>query len=108
MAMERPLKSAAAIAPMTVDLSNVEILNPDGIRPAYSNNAAILMNMHDLRLLFSEIVVTSPSDRKPHVELRASVTMSPTQFKAFAGAVSQTLTSFEKQFGEIKWPPKNQ
>jgi hypothetical protein len=58
--------------------------------------------------MFTEIVVSGPTDVHPKVELRANVTMAPTQFKAFADAIAQTLAAFQKQFGEITWPPKNQ
>jgi len=102
------LPPPGALPPISLDLNKAEVVNPDGIRPAYSNNAALMMAPHDVRILFSEIVINSPTDTVPEVELRANISMAPTQFKAFALAVGQTLASFEKQFGEITWPPKNQ
>ena len=34
--------------------------------------------------------------------------MAPTQFKALTMAMTQTISAYEKQFGEIIWPPKSQ
>jgi hypothetical protein len=99
---------ASTIPPISLDLNKAEVVNPDGIRPTYSNNAAVLLTPHDFRVIFSEVVMTGPSDTHPEVEMRANITMAPTQFKALAAAISQTLAIYERQFGEITWPPKNQ
>jgi hypothetical protein len=94
--------------PITANILSLEMQNPDGIRPVYSNNAAVLIAPHDLRILFSEVTVPSPSSKVPTLELRANVTMTPTLFKALAQAVTKTLAAYEEQFGKIQWPPKNQ
>jgi hypothetical protein len=106
--MEKNPQEVSAIPPISLDLNKAEVLNPDGIRPVYSNNAAVLLTPHDIRIMYSEIVISGPTDTQPKVELRANITMAPTQFKALAAAVAQTLVTYEKQFGEIVWPPKNQ
>jgi len=108
LAMAKRIKGTLLPASISLDLNKADVVNPDGIRPAYSNNAALMIAPHDVRILFSEVVVSSPTDTAPKVELRANISMAPSQFKAFALAVGQTLASFEKQFGEIPWPPRNQ
>lgn len=107
-AMANQPQVTSTIPPISLDLNKTEVVNPDGIRPVYSNNAAVLLTPHDLRIIFSEVVVTGPTDTQPKVEMRANITMAPTQFKALAAAISQTLATYERQFGEITWPPKNQ
>jgi|GEM_PF-6511118 len=102
------LKTAKATLippPREINVITAPMQNPDGIRPTYTNNAACMITPHEFRIIFSELVVSSPSDL-PEVQLRANVAMAPTQFKALAKAVQTTLEQFEKQFGEISWPPK--
>jgi len=106
--MENKNEVASAQYQVKFDLQNAEIQNPDNLRSVYSNNAAIMATPHDFRVIFSEIWMSGPADRQPKVELRASVTMAPTQFKAFALAVAQTLKEDEARTGEIPWPPKAQ
>lgn len=101
----KPTLAHASAPELKLDILTAEMANPEGIRPTYSNNAAVMLTPHEFRILFSEIVATS-TIAQPVMELRANVAMSPTQFKAFAGAVALTLENFEKQFGEIAWPPK--
>lgn len=98
-------KTPAPVEPLTLNLQDAQIVNPDGIKPVYSNNAAVLFAPHDVRIIFSEVTLTGPADRLPQVELRANVAMAATQFKALVMAVRQTLANYEQQFGEIKWPP---
>jgi hypothetical protein len=105
--MAKPKKAASPLA-INLDLNSAEVVNPENLRPVYSNNAAVMMAPHDLRLIFSEVVVSGPADRGPKVELRANVSMAPTQFKALTMAMTQTISAYEKQFGEIIWPPKSQ
>lgn len=104
--MANPSHPASVVQPISLDLTKADIINPDSLRPVYSNNAAVLITPHDLRILFSEVLISGPADTQPKVELRANVTMAPTQFKALATVVAQTLQNFENQFGEIAWPPK--
>jgi hypothetical protein len=92
---------------IALDLMKTDVVNPYNIGPVYANNAAILMGQHDLRVIFSEVVSFSPT-QPPRVEMRANVTMAPTHFKALVQAVTQSLEMYEKRFGEITWPPKNQ
>jgi hypothetical protein len=95
-----------AVPEQTLNILTAEMANPESIRPTYSNNAAVMISPHEFRILFSEIVSNSISGQ-PTLELRANIAISPTQFKALAAAVTQTLETFEKQFGEIAWPPKS-
>ena len=106
--MSNPSHAAPPATTYAFDLSKAPIINPEEIRPVYSNNAAVLMTPHDLRIVFTEVVLSGPTATQPTIELRASVSLAPTQFKAFAAAVAQSLQGYEKQFGEISWPPKNQ
>jgi len=100
------ISSAKAIlaSPKHINLITAPTTNPDGVRPVYSNNAALLMGAHDIRILFTEVVSSGVAEN-PHVELRASVIMTPTQVKALAEAIKETITQYEAQFGEIIWPP---
>lgn len=91
----------------TVNIGQIPVSNPDNLRPVYSNNAAVVFGPADFRLIFTEIVLGGPA-AVPTLDLRANVAMAPTQFKALQHAITVTLNSYEKQFGEIKWFPEEQ
>jgi cystathionine beta-lyase/cystathionine gamma-synthase len=91
----------------TLDLMKIEPTNPENLRPVYSNNASIMMSLHDIRIVFTEIVSTSPTGKLPDIEMRANIAMAPSQFKALVVAMNTTLTQYEAQFGAVAWPPES-
>jgi len=88
-----------------LDVNAMPVTNPREIPSVYANNAAVLQMPHDFRIAFSE-VVSEGAANSPRVELRANVAMSPTMMKGLYMAIGTTLANFEKQQGEIKWPPQ--
>lgn len=92
--------------PVLLDVNALPLENPNSVQPVYCNNANASIAPWDVRLIFSEVVITSkPGDAK-HV-LRAHVVMNPAHAKALAGALAQTVQAYEKQFGAIKMPEDN-
>ena len=100
-------KGEKAFPEFSVDMHSTVPVNPKNIEPVYANNAALMTTAHDIRMVLAEVVSWSIS-QPPAVELRANIVMSPTHFKAFAKAVADTITSYEKAHGEIQWPPNQQ
>lgn len=90
----------------TINVADLVLVNPQSIQPVYSNNAAVNYGPHDFRITFTEIVTGLTVTDVPKMELRATVAMSPTQFKALADAMKRTLELFEKQVGKVTWPPE--
>jgi hypothetical protein len=88
----------------TFNLSELTLTNPQNAQPVYSNSAAITFGNHDFRILFAEVINSIVPNAAPAMEMRASVAMSPTHFKALFDAMGTTLQRFEEQFGKIKWP----
>jgi len=87
------------------DVNTTPVSNPRELESVYANNAAVMQMPHDFRIVFSEVVSDGPAN-EPHVELRASIAMSPTMLKGLHQAIGATLSNFETQQGEIKWPPQ--
>jgi hypothetical protein len=94
---------------VTFNIATATPENPDGVRPVYSNNAGLFVGPQEVRIIFSEIFVSSVTlGTTPSYELRANVSMAFIQFKAFADAVAQTLTNVEKKISVSAWPPKSE
>jgi hypothetical protein len=90
-----------------VNVMELPVSNPANVQPVYSNNAAAVYSPHDFRITFTEIIVSGlTTEDPPRQELRATVSMSPTHFKALYDAMGKTLKNFEDQFGKVQWPPK--
>ncbi len=87
------------------DPNGAPITNPAGVSPVYSNNASVLQLPHDFRIVFTELLADGPGST-PRVEMRASIALSPTMLKGLYFAIEKTLTNYESQSGEIKWPPQ--
>lgn len=85
---------------LAFDVANAVPENPDGVRPVYSNNAAVFFGPQDVRVIFTEVYLSSAGNKSPSFELRANVSMATSQFKLFAEAVAQTLRMIEKPNGE--------
>jgi hypothetical protein len=92
----------------TVSIADLALINPEGVRSVYSNNAAVSYSPHDFRIVFSEVNGGSSLKEEPRLELRANIAISPTQFKALLEAMNRTLEMYEAQVGKIAWPPKNE
>ena len=87
------------------DINTTPVTNPGNVPSVYANNAAVMQMPHDFRIVFSEVVAEGPANL-PRLELRASIAISPTMLKGLQQAIETTLANFEKQQGEIKWPPQ--
>ena len=71
-------------------------------REFYSNSCNLRLSIHDLTLTFGLI-----KEKEPGVtvtEEQATITMSPSQFKAFLRACSETLRAHEICFGPVNVP----
>lgn len=111
MAKRTVKASEAKASPLQQRILNVAdlvLVNPQNIQPVYSNNAAVTYGPHDFRITFTEIVtgLTISVTEAPKLELRATVAMSPTEFKALVDVMKGTLEVFERQFGKVTWPPE--
>ncbi|MGP8174302.1 MAG: DUF3467 domain-containing protein [Terracidiphilus sp.] len=92
---------------VAIDVNEMHVANPADVKPVYANNAAVMTGPHDVRIVFTEIVLNGPVGlTKPELELRANIAMSHTHFKALVQAMNETLERYEKQFGTIQWPQK--
>ena len=90
---------------LAFDVNAMQFVNPADIKPVYANNASVMTGPHDVRIVFTEIVLNGPAGLlKPELELRANIAMSLTHFKALVLAMKETLERYEKQFGTIQWP----
>ncbi len=88
-----------------INIAQVPIGNPDGIRPVYCNNVGLQITTWDFRLMFSEVIPKAiPGELS--IELRAAVTMNAAQAKGLAIALMQSVKQYEQVNGEIPWPPK--
>jgi hypothetical protein len=81
----------APIPQKSFNPADVAITNPTGVAPVYANHATLFNGPHDIRIVFSEIVLDAPNADPKH-ELRASVAMSFTQAQQLLQALTQSLS----------------
>jgi len=86
--------------------SHIEFVVPDPdetLFTAYANNVQVGYSHFDMRLMFGEIIETTPE--KIVVEQRAQITISYLQAKLLLMMMAQALQNYESQFGEVKLLP---
>jgi len=77
-------------APQAFNPNELPMSNTAGIQPVYANNAFMFNTPHDLRIVFTEVVVDSPNT-KPRQELRASVVMSYSEAQLLHQALTMAI-----------------
>jgi Protein of unknown function (DUF3467) len=87
-----------------IKLSEVPRHNTLEVQSVYTNSANVFFTQWDCRFIFNEMIVDS--DGKATMELRANVAMAPLHAKAFLSVLTTSLELFEKENGELVWPPK--
>lgn len=85
----------------TVNVAELKIENPEGVKSVYVNNAGLMYTPWDIRLMFSE-VVPNLAGADPSIFLRAQLVMHPGHAKALIGSLNQVVKLFEEQYGELK------
>ena len=71
----------------------------------YVNNATVSVTNWDFTFAFGELLGTD-DQKKPLTRLLASVRMSPQHAKALSSILSENISKYEDNFGEIRWQPK--
>lgn len=80
----------APVPQQTFNPVDIPVTNPGAIIPVYANHATLFNGPHDIRIVFSEIVLEGPK-APPKNELRASVALSYTQANQLLQALTQSL-----------------
>lgn len=81
---------ARPMMPQAFNPNELPVLNTAGIQPVYANNAFMFNSPHDLRIVFTEIVVDAPN-AKPRQELRASVSISYSEAQLLHQALTMAI-----------------
>jgi Protein of unknown function (DUF3467) len=89
---EQLLRSQAETDPIVLP-SNVTV---------YANNLGIGMTVFDIVVTFGEVV--GVRDGRAVIQQRVKIIMSPLLAKIFTRNLSESVSDYEKQFGEIRVP----
>ncbi len=81
---------ARPLSPQQINLAELPVTNPAGIQSVYANNAMLFNAPHDIRLVFTEIILDAPNTG-PRQEMRASVAISYSEAQLLHQALSQAL-----------------
>jgi hypothetical protein len=81
----------------------VEFFGSESVRPVYANFAQVQSTANDLKILFGEVVVSTPEEFKA-LEV-ARVYMTPRVAKALLGVLSIGIERWEAQNGPISLDP---
>jgi hypothetical protein len=91
-------------SPTPPQVNNIKLTAGPGYHQLYSNNVTVRATNWDFLLDFGKILSVSAEGMA--VENELGVFLSPQQAKALAGVLANTLSDYEKQFGEIATQPK--
>ena len=89
---------------MAVEPQSMELKAGPGYHQIYANNVAIRASNWDFLLDFGKIVAVS--DKGVTAENEVGVFLSPQQAKAVLGALTTSVSEYEKRFGTIQYELK--
>ena len=88
---------------ITKQLGVLSIVRSEHFWEVYANYVSCAASPWDITIIFGQSVADNPDN--PHIEQRASVSLSPQTAKAMAQMLVRNLQSYEQQYGEIRYTP---
>jgi Protein of unknown function (DUF3467) len=88
---------------ITKQLGYLAVIRSEAFVEVYANYVSCAISPWDMTLMFGRAVADNPDN--PHLEQRASVSLSPQTAKALAHMLLRNLQSYEQQYGEIRYTP---
>jgi hypothetical protein len=88
---------------ITKQLGVLSVVRSEEFMEVYANYVSCATSPWDITIIFGRSVADNPDN--PHIEQRASVSLSPQTAKAMAQMLVRNLQSYEQQFGEIRYTP---
>jgi hypothetical protein len=90
-------------ASITKEFPYLPVVRAEEFVELYANYVSFATSPWDLTIMFGRTVADDP--RNPHLEQRASVSLSPQTAKAMAHMLVRNLQNYEQQYGEIRYTP---
>ena len=88
---------------VTKAVTDLPVVRSEEFVEIYANYVSFAASALDMTIMFGRAVADDP--RNPHIEQRASISLSPQTAKVMAHIVLRNIQSYEAQYGEIRVTP---
>ena len=71
-------------------ITDIEVINPNGIKPTFANNSTLLAGPNEIRIVFGEIFVEY-QNATPKQEIRAHIVLTIAHAEALANSLATAV-----------------
>jgi hypothetical protein len=89
--------------PPTKEVTNLPVIRSEAFVEIYANYVSFAASAWDMTVMLGRTVTDDP--RNPHIEQRASISLSPQTAKVLTHMLLQNIQCYEQQYGEIRLTP---